>query len=43
VIESLYEMGHAVFAININESALNENRDIIVSGSITFLLCFWAD
>ncbi|MDD4802563.1 MAG: TrkA family potassium uptake protein [Syntrophomonas sp.] len=34
LIESLYELGHEVFAVDFNENALNDVRDKIVSGAI---------
>lgn len=34
VIESLFEMGHEVFAIDSTEGALDDVRDMIVSGAI---------
>ncbi|WP_066636284.1 potassium channel family protein [Desulfolucanica intricata] len=34
VIEGLYENGHDIFAIDANEEALNDVRDMIVSGAI---------
>jgi len=33
-IESLYEMGHEVFAVDVSENALDDVRDKIVSGAI---------